>query len=219
MSDEHKRRRIALAAQTLKELQKMFAGGRVQTCARLVQYQQARIAHQRPANQHPLALALGKKYPGPFRKVLALDLPEQPQSAFAVRSGYPPPEIDHRVFAADDCLQRRFRVGHQLSNRRTHQADLLAKFAPVGLAITLAEYRNFTRRRHEIPGQGAQQRGLPGPVGAENGPMLAALDPPTDIVQNDRPPALDAQIGNFENRCSHQTSVTASPLVSIPAVA
>jgi len=177
----------------------MFACGRVKPGAGFVKNQQARPAHQRPANQYPLPFALGKHTPGSRRQWCAFDLPENFLRPVFIRARKFPPEINHRKLAGRDGFQRRFVARHHLTNGGTDQSDLLAQFAPVRTAIRFAQYRDFTRSRCEISRQRAQQGGFTGSVGAQENPMLPASHLPGYAVQNGGAPALHAQVTNFKN--------------------
>ena len=110
----------------------MFARGRVQPGARLVQDEQGRAGHEGAANEQTLPLALGKEKPGTVGQGTAFDLAQQAQAAAAVGGGHGAPKSDHGQFAADDSVQGRFVVWNPLANGGVDQADALAQLAPVG---------------------------------------------------------------------------------------
>src|SRR5258708_2104575 len=73
MRDQHERGSVLLAAKALEELQEMLARGGIESGARLIEDEQPWFGHERAADEHALAFALGKKQPGTFRQVTALD--------------------------------------------------------------------------------------------------------------------------------------------------
>ena len=200
MRHQHQRGRVFLMAQPLDELQEMLPCRRVQPRARFVQDEQARMRHQRPADQHPLAFALREHLPRPVRQIFALHLPQQLRRLRLFRAAHRAPEIDHRVLAARHRFQRRLVIRHHLPHGGTHDAHLFAQFPPVITAVRLPEQRHLPRRRHEIPRQRAQQRGFAGPVGPQHHPVLPRFHPPVHRAQNGRAPALDVQPGNVQHR-------------------
>src|SRR5205807_8375108 len=69
-----------------------------------------------------------------------------------------------------------------------------------GFAIAPAQHRDFAAGRSQIAGQRAEQGRFARTVGAEDDPVLAALDAPRNAVENRRPAAPDVQAANTENR-------------------
>ena len=126
MRHQRERRRFLPATEPIEVLQEMLAGDRVETRAGFVENEDPWLGHQRAADDHALAFTLRKKHPRPLGEVFAFDLFEDAQSADAVRLSDASPEIDHRVFAAHDRVERRLGPGHHLPHRRTDQANLFA---------------------------------------------------------------------------------------------
>src|ERR1035437_442981 len=140
MGDEDERRRALAAAELLEKLQKMFARYGIEPGAWFVEDHQRRIRHQRPSNEHALALALRQDAPRSRSEMRALDALEDLRGALAVLRDGRAPVINHRVLAAHDRFQRRLIVRHHLPNRRTDQPNTLPQLAPIRLAIVLAQH-------------------------------------------------------------------------------
>jgi hypothetical protein len=139
MRHQYERGSIFAPTQPLQELQKVLAGSGIKSGTRFIENQQSRIGHQRAGDQHPLPFALGQHAPRPLRKIPALDLPQQSLGADAVGAGDAPPQINHRILAADDGFERGFGLRHHLPHAGTDEANLLPQLAPVGFPISLPE--------------------------------------------------------------------------------
>ena len=79
-------------------------------------------------------------------------------------------------------------------------ADFQAQFAPIGLAVAVSEEIDITGAGREVAEEGLEEGSLAAAVGAEDGPVLAALHAPVEAVQNDVVAAGDAQTGDIEDR-------------------
>ncbi len=199
MGDEDEGGGVGALAEALEELEEMFAGGGVEAGAGFIENQQSWPGHERAANEHALAFALGKKKPGAFGEVRAFDLTQKMQGAGAVGASDAAPVIDHGIFAADDGFEGAFVIGHELADGGADEADVFAEFAPVGPAEAAAEDGDFAGRGHEVTGDGAEEGGFAGAIGAENGPVLAGIDAPVDVREDMDAPAPDGKAGDFEN--------------------
>src|SRR5260221_8660400 len=195
MGDEDEGGRVRPAAEALEELEKMLARGGVEAGAGFVENQEARPGHERAANEHALAFALGKIKPGAFGEGLTFDLAQKMQGAGAVGAGDAAPVVDHGVLAADDGFEGAFVISHELADGGADEADVFAEFAPVGPAEAAAKDGDFADGGHEVTGDGAEERGFAGAIGAENGPMLAGIDPPVDVRKNMDTTAPDGEAG------------------------
>src|SRR5262245_57283680 len=101
-------------AKALQELKKMLSRNRVQSRTWLIQDQDARPSHERPANQHALSFTLGQHCPGALGQVTAFDFAEKPASNLQFTAGGSAPIIDHGMTAARNRNQRSFGIRHHL---------------------------------------------------------------------------------------------------------
>src|SRR5437879_5992578 len=200
MRHQHNGRRASLPAETIEELKEMVARDRIEPGARLVENQHRRTRHQRATDKHTLAFALREKSPRPPGEIIALNLFEDARGASAVGMGDSSPKINHGVFAADDGFERRLGFGHHLAHGRADQTDLLAQLAPIGFAVAPAQHGDFAAGRSQIARERAEQRRFARTVGAEDDPVLAALDAPRNAVENPRLAAPAVQAANSERR-------------------
>src|SRR6185295_18770924 len=102
MCHEYERRRFSVATEALEKLQEVFARGRVESGARLVEDEQLRLRHQCATDEHALAFALREHAPRAVHEIPALDLLQQLRRAGTVSARDVAPEINHRVSAAHD---------------------------------------------------------------------------------------------------------------------
>ena len=109
------------------------------------------------------------------------------------------PVVEHGVFSADDDEARGVPVGHLLPDGGTDEADALAEFAPVGIAVGLAEQLDLARARREVAGERAEERSLARAVRAEDDPVLAALHAPVEPVEDERAVAMDDEAADVED--------------------
>src|SRR6185437_10497929 len=96
------------------------------------------------------------------------------------------PHPDHRMAAADHRAQRDLVPLHQMVDARAANADAPAEIAPVTAPVGLAEHDDIARGRRHIAGEGAEQRGFAGAVGAQDDPVFALRHGPIDAVENRR---------------------------------
>ena len=109
------------------------------------------------------------------------------------------PVVEHGVFSADDDEAGGVPVGDLLPDGGTDEADALAEFAPVGIAVGLAEQLDLARARREVAGERAEERSLAGAVRAEDDPVLAALHAPVEPVEDERAVAMDDEAADVED--------------------
>src|SRR5512134_3768541 len=76
------------------------------------------------------------------------------------------PKIDHRVFSARDGEERRFVIGHQLPNGGADDSNVQTQFAPIRSPESSPEHCDPARGGGHITREDAEQRSLPGAVGA-----------------------------------------------------
>src|SRR5271156_2652214 len=198
MSDKDHRGRAAEAGDALNELQEVFARDRVKSGAWLVEDHEPGRGHQRSPDKHALALALREKPPRTIAKIVSLDTAQDSTGHATVLRPHLAPVANLRIAAADDGFESGLSVFHHLMHARTDQADAGPKLAPIEASIGLAEHANLAGGGRQISSQRAKQRGFSGAVGAENRPMLAALNPPIARFENDGL-ALDAERGDLDH--------------------
>jgi hypothetical protein len=60
-----------------------------------------------------------------------------------------------------------------------------------------------------VAGEGGEQSGFTGTIGAEDDPVLAGVDTPINAVENDGVAAFEAEVANAENGAAWHTGLLA----------
>src|SRR4051794_30584094 len=84
--------------------------------------------------------------------------------------------------SGDHGFEARIRARNVRNHRRGDPADAAAEFAEINQLF--AEAQHSAAGRPEIAARYSQERCFTGPVGAEDGPMLAAIYLPVDVSEN-----------------------------------
>jgi hypothetical protein len=181
-----------------QECEEVFARDGVETRGGFIQEEHPQTGHQRAPDEHPLAFALGKISPGPLRKMARPHLTQDARGLLFFRGGHATPEIDLRTASGKDDIACRLLRFDLVPQAGADEPDRAAYLAPIVRAESGRANPNFAAGGHEVAGQGAEQRGLAGAVGAEDDPVLSALHPPVDFVEDDGFP-LHAKLLDLEN--------------------
>lgn len=199
MGDEDEGGATGCPAQVFDELKKVFAGDRVKSGAGFVEDEELGAGHEGAGDEDPLPFALGEHGPGASGKVKTTDAAKEGGGGAAIGTPEWPPEIDHGAAAGGDGEECGFVLGHHLPDGRTDQTNAGTERTPVGFAIGLTEQLEGAPGGHEVSGEGAEEGGLPGAVGAEDDPVLAGIDTPVDILKHGGGAASDGQVLDVED--------------------
>jgi len=203
MRDEKQRRRIfprdLPRREPLHEAEEMLARDGIETGARFVEDEHGGLCHERAGDEDALAFALREDAPVASGEVGALGGAHDLRGFGAVGAGDAAPVVEHGVFSADDDEAGGVPVGDLLPDGGTDEADALAQFAPVGIAVGLAEQLDLAGAGREVAGERAEERSLAGAVRAEDDPVLAALHAPVEPVEDERAVAMDDEAADVED--------------------
>ena len=202
--DEHEGGAARLAGEGFDELQKLFAGDGVEAGARLVEDEQLRFRHEGAGDEDALAFALGELSPETSGKFAGAGEAQEFQRGAAVGGRDLHPQVELRVFAADDGFESGFVGWNAGLEGAGHEADLEAKVAPVAGAVVLVEQFDLAGARGEVAGEGFEEGGFAAAVGAENDPVFAGFHAPRDVTQQGGAVAVDGEILNVEETGRHE---------------
>lgn len=202
--DEHEGGAARLAGEGFDELQKLFAGDGVEAGARLVEDEQLRFRHEGAGDEDALAFALRELAPETFGEFSGAGEAKEFQRGAAVGGRDFHPQVELRVFAADDGFEGGLVGRHAGLKCAGHEADLEAEVAPVACAVVLAEQLDFAGARGEVAGEGFEEGGFATAVGAEDDPVFAGFHAPRDVTQQGGAVAVDGEILDVEERRRHE---------------
>ena len=185
--------------EALKEGEEMFARDGVEAGAGFVEDEHGGLRHERAGDEDALAFALREDAPVARGEVVAFGGAHDARGFGAVGAGDAAPVVEHGVFSTDDDEAGGVPVGDLLPDGRTDEADAHAEFAPVGIAVGLAEQLDLAGARREVAGECAEERSLARAVRAEDDPVLAALHVPIEPVEDERAVAMDDEAADVED--------------------
>ena len=206
MRDEHERRRGGLAGEGFDEMKKLFARDRIEAGARFVQDEQLRFRHERARDEDALAFALREMTPQALGECAGSGETQEFEAGAAVGGRDFHPQVELRVFAADDGFERGFVGRHAGLERTGDEADLQAEIAPVALAVIFTEQLDLAGAGREVTGERFEERGFAAAVGAEDDPVFAALDAPGEVAQQRGAIAEDGEMADVQQRRRHGRS-------------
>ncbi len=189
----------AAAREFFEEAEEFFPRDRIEPGAGFVENEELRASHEGTGDEHALALALREVGPLTVGDACETHGAQQAQRRDAIGPGAGVPEVELRVFAADHRIERHFRKGNRGGERAGHHADVQAEFPPIGGPVAAAEHGEFAVGGGEKTGEGFEEGGLAGAVGAKDDPVFARDDAPINVAENRGVPALYAQAGDFED--------------------
>ena len=207
MGDKNEGGGFRLAAEAVEELEKLFAGNGVEAGAGFVEDEEFRFGHQGAADENALAFALGEVLPRAVSERKAFNAFENGSGGTSVRRCGSFPKIDHGVFAADDRFECGLGRGHEFVEGAADETNFFTQFGPMTFAIGLAEELDVAIGGGFVAGDGREQGGFAGTVGAEDRPMLAGIDTPIDAVENDSVAAFEAEVADRENGAAWHTEL------------
>ena len=198
--DEDECGRVFAAREFFQEAQKILAGDGIEAGAGLIEDEQARPGHEGAGDKDALAFALRKELPLAVEQMRGAEEAEEFFGGGDVTAGRRKPEIELGVTTADDGFDGGLGGGDAGLEGAGHDADFETEVAPVGLAVALAEEADVAGAGGKVAEERFEERGLAAAVGAEDGPVFAALHAPVEAVKNDGVAAGDAQAGDIEDR-------------------
>ena len=185
------------------------AGGRVEGGQGLVQQQQPRLPDHGPGQRDPLGLAAGQG-PGPGAGVGGQADPVQPGGGPAAGLG---PAQAAGAQPEGDVLQRRQVREEQVVLEHEADRPLLGRHPGAGLGVLQHHpvEHDPPAVQGQQPGQGPQQGGLAGPVGAEQHHQLAGPHGQLDLQLEPAEPEPDRGVqahadGNQRSRRATSTA-------------
>ena len=198
MRDKDKRGSVTLPGESRQQMEKVLASDGVEARAGFVEEENAQAGHERTSDQNALAFSLGKKTPGPVGEVTGPEASQHLRDLLLFIGTGSPPEVDLRFAPGDDYFPGGLIGFDFMAETGTDQTDGTSDIAPIGCTVFRRTDADFPGGGHEVAGQGAEEGGLAGPIGAKDDPMLAALDAPVDPVEDDGA-ALKAEFFDGKN--------------------
>lgn len=199
--DHEERRPAGVAAEFFDAFEEAFAAGQVESGTRFVKDEQVGPGHQGPTEEDFLSLALGECREGLAGDGGAAQEVEEFVGA-AIVGGRGPVELkaDGSELSADDEIAGQVARADLAFEGGAEPADAFAEFAEVDLAVMAAEDVDFAGGGPEGAANQLQERGFAGPVGADDGPVLAVADVPGDVVENEAVVAFETDVAKFDHR-------------------
>ena len=196
MRDEDERRSARLVGEDFDEVEKLFARNRIEAGAGLVEDEELRLRHEGAGDEYALAFTLRKLAPKTFGECARAGETQEFLCGAMFGGRDPHPQVELRVFAADDRFKRGFIGRHAGLQGAGYEADFEAQFAPVALAVTAPEQLDFARAGSEVAGEGFKEQGLAAAVWAEDDPVFAPFNTPGHVGQQGGAIAYYSEAGN-----------------------
>lgn len=190
---------MGAVAEAGDEIEKAFARHGVETGAGFIEDEEIGLGHETAGDQDTLAFALGEEGPRAVGEGRDIDEGEEGGGLTGIRRTEPFAEVDGRVAATGDDFEGRFVVVEPLAQSGTDETDTFPEFGPVRLAVAMTEEFEGAGGRGEVPGEGGEQGGLAGAVGAEDDPVLSRGDGPVDVGEEGYGSPGYAEVGHAEN--------------------
>ena len=194
---------LALATHRVHQVEHLLLVADVQGARRLVEQQHARFLRERTAQHHPLQLAAGERGGQPRGQVVQAQPVDDAIHGGAVAGGVVTEPRDVRGTAQADELAHRHPLGDHGTLRHERHHPGHGASLPL-LRVDPGHVHRAARR--DQAGQGVEERGLAGAVGADERDPLAGRHREVDPVQDRDPVAGHAEVaaghgGGGGHRC------------------
>jgi hypothetical protein len=190
---------VWVPAEVGEELQEVLTGHRVEPGAGFVENEQIRLGHEGAGDEDALAFALGEDGPGAVGQVQETDVAQPLSGAGEVGARDRGAQVNGGLASGGDDFQGGFLIVQEVTEGGGHEADASAESGPIGLAVGLAEELDLAGGWGEVTGEGGEERGFAGAIGAEEHPMLSGENGPMDVLEDGMTPAGDGQAGEPEH--------------------